>query len=115
LNDIMSPWLSQLKLYLKILGVFYFLENANLLIISDMIEIVIKESYIFNNIVLASYPCVIKAFPKSDIAVIWVVIWNSQNSTKAKKLINRCFNIGCNITTVRGTNINLGVPQCKNC
>ena len=70
LDDIMSPWLSQLKLYLKILEVFYFLENANLLIMSDIIDIVIKKSHIFNDIILASCPYVIKSSPKSDIAVI---------------------------------------------
>ena len=82
---------------------------------SYIIETVIKESHIFNNIILAFQPCVIKISPKSDMAVIWVNIWDSQNSTKVKGLINRCFNIGYNIITVRGTNMNLGVPQCKNC
>ena len=30
-------------------------------------------------------------------------------------LINRYFNVGSYITTIRGANMNPGVPQCKNC
>ena len=30
-------------------------------------------------------------------------------------LINRCFNVGNYIATIRGTSMNPGVPQCKNC
>ena len=30
-------------------------------------------------------------------------------------LINRCFNVERHIATIQGTNMNLGVPQCKNC
>jgi len=30
-------------------------------------------------------------------------------------LINRYFNVGSYITTIRGANMNLGIPQCKNC
>jgi len=75
---------------------------------------VIKRIYLFNDITLASRSCVIKAFPKSDIAVIWIDIWDSQNDTKAKSLVNRCFNIGQHIATICSTNMNLGIPQCKN-
>jgi len=45
-NNIMSLCLLQSKLYLKILEVSYFLENTNLLIISDVIEEVIKDIHI---------------------------------------------------------------------
>ena len=34
---------------------------------------------------------------------------------KAKDLINRCFNVGSFIATIRPTNVNSGIPQCKNC
>ena len=54
LNNIMSPQLFQSKSYLKILEVLYFLENMNLPITSDIIETVIKDTYIFNDIVLVS-------------------------------------------------------------
>jgi len=37
-NNIMSPRLPQSKLYLKILGISYFIENTNLFIMSDIIE-----------------------------------------------------------------------------
>ena len=38
-----------------------------------------------------------------------------QSGAKAKDLINRCFNVGSFIATIRGANTNPGVPQCKNC
>lgn len=71
---VMSSYLSQSKLYLKVLEVPYFLKNINLPIISNMIEMIIKEAYIFNNIVLVSCPHIIKAFPKLDMTVIWIDI-----------------------------------------
>ena len=51
-NNIISSWLPQSKLYLKILGFLYFLKNTNLLITSNIIKIVIKDTHIFNNIIL---------------------------------------------------------------
>ena len=69
-SDIMSPQLPQLKFYLKILKVLYFLENTNLLITSNIIEMVIKDSHIFNNIILAFWPHIIKVSFKSDMAMI---------------------------------------------
>ena len=54
-SNIMSLRLPQLKLYLKILDILYFIDNTNLPITSDIIERVIKTSYIFNNTVLALY------------------------------------------------------------
>jgi len=64
---------------------------------------------------LASKPHDIKALPKSDMVVIWVDIWDAQSNVKAKGLINRYFNIGSYIATICRTNMNLEVPQCKNC
>jgi len=69
-ENVMSSQPSLSKLYLKILEVSYFLEKTNLLITSDIVEEVIKKSHIFNDVVLASYPQVIKTSPKSDITVI---------------------------------------------
>ena len=69
-NDIMSPRLPQSKLYLRILGIPCFIENTNLFIMSDIIERVIKTTHIFDNTILAFYPRVIKASPKSDIAIV---------------------------------------------
>jgi len=56
LNDIMSPKLSQSKFYLKILDISYFIDNTNLSVIFDIIERVIKITYIFNNICYESRP-----------------------------------------------------------
>ena len=77
-------------------------------------EDVIKKNYIFVNIVLASRPCIIKVSPRSDIAIIWIDIWNVQSSSNTKRLIYKCFNIGSYIATVRDTNMNPSIPQCKN-
>ena len=83
--------------------------------LSDYIEGILKETHLFKDVVLASKPHVIKASPKSDMAVVWVDIWDSQSSSLAKNIINCCFNIRHFIATIKGTNMNLGVPQCKNC
>lgn len=69
-NNVISHYLPQFKLYLKILEMLYFLENINLLITSNVIEEVIKDTHIFNDIVLASYLHIIKMSPKSNIAII---------------------------------------------
>ena len=100
LNNVISLYFFQYKSYLKILEMLYFLENINLPITSNVIEEIIKDTYIFNDIVLVSHLHIIKMFPKSNIAVIWVDIWDSQNDTKDKCLINRYFNIGHYITTI---------------
>ena len=62
-----------------------------------------------------SKPRVIKVSPKSDIAIVWIDIWDVQSGQKARILINRCFNVGNYIATIRSANMNPGVPQCKNC
>ena len=49
------------------------------------------------------------------MAIIWLNIWDMQNRSKVKGLINRCFNIGNYITIIQRVNMNSGVPQCKNC
>ena len=62
--------LSQSKLYLKIIGILYLFEQTNACITSDDIKKILKNNHIFNNIVLASEPRVIKVSPKSDIAIV---------------------------------------------
>ena len=74
-----------------------------------------KLSHIFNNIILASCSYIIKPSPKLDMAVIWVDIWNFQNSTNTKMLINRYFNIRSHITMICSINMNPGISQYKNC
>ena len=79
------------------------------------IKKILKNNHIFNNIVLAFRPRIIKVSPKSDMAIIWIDIWDTQNSFKAKSIINWYFNVGSLIATVHGVNMNPGVLQCKNC
>ena len=73
-DNVKVPQLPQLKSYLKIIDILYFVENTNTPIIVDMVEAIIKKNYIFNNIVLVSRPWIIKVSPKSDIAIIWLDI-----------------------------------------
>ena len=65
-----SPRLPQSKLYLKIIGIPYLSEHTNSHITFDDIEIFLKNNHIFNVIILASKPRVIKVSPKSDMAII---------------------------------------------
>jgi len=80
-----------------------------------MVEDIIKKNQIFNNVVLTSKLHIIKVFPKLDMAIIWVDIWDVQSRSKVRGLINRCFNIRSYIATIRGANINPGISQYKNC
>ena len=52
---------------------------------------------------------IIKISPKLDMAIVWIDIWDTQNSNNVKKIINKHFNVESVIMTVRGTNINPGV------
>ena len=104
------------KLYLKIIGIPYFPHaNSQEKLTSSDIETVLKQNHIFDNISLASRPRIIKASPKSDMAIVWIDIWDVQSGRNTKLLINRCFNIGNYIATIRGATMNPGVLQCKNC
>ena len=47
-----------------------------------------------------SKPHVIKVSPKSDMLIIWIDIWDVQSGSKAKSIINRCFNVGRLIVTI---------------
>jgi len=94
---------------LKIIGILYLLENTNTPISADMVEMIIKSNYIFNNITVTFKPRIIKVFSKLDMAIIWLDIWDVQSRSKAKGLINRCFNVGNHIVTIHGANMNPGV------
>jgi len=113
-NDIPSPRLLQSKSYLKITGLPYLRNDGNK-ITSDNITDFMKHIDLFENVSLATKPRIIKASPKSDMAIIWFDIWDTQNGSKAKLLINHSFNLGRHIAIVRATNMNPGVPQCHNC
>jgi len=114
-NNMLTSHLLQSKHYLKIIDISYLIENTNTSINSSVIETILKNTYFFNNISLASKLRIIKVSLKSDIAIIWVDIWDSQSDTSAKTLINHCFNVESHIITVHDTNANSEVPQCKNC
>jgi len=89
MNNIINSRFLQSKSYLKILDILYFVEDTNLSITLDIVERILQSTHIFNDIVLTFYLCVIKASLKSNIAVVWIDIWNSQNSSKMKNLINK--------------------------
>ena len=120
-NDINSlqvnePRLPKSKSYLKITGIPFFPHsNSQERLTSDDIEAIFKQNHIFDNISLASKPRVIKVSPKSDMSIVWIDIWDVQSGKNTKMLINRYFNIGNFITTIRGANMNPRVSQCKNC
>jgi len=114
-ENIFLPRLPQLKSYLKIIGIPYISEKTNNQISLDDIKNVLKNNHLFNDIVLASKPYIIKVSSKSDMTIIWIDIWDMQNRTNAKKVINQRFNIGSFIAIVRSANMNPGIPQCKNC
>jgi len=113
-NDIPSPRLPQSKSYLKITGLPYLRADGNK-ITSENVTDFMKHINLFENVPLATKPRIIKASPKSDMAIIWFDIWDTQNGSKAKSLINHSFNLGRHIATVRATNMNPGVPQYHNC
>jgi len=75
-NEVNTPCLPQSKSYLKIIGIYYLLENTNTPILADVVEIIIKDNHIFNNITVASKPQNIKVSSKSNIAIIWLNIWD---------------------------------------
>ena len=88
-NSVATPRLPQLKSYLKIVGIPYYIDKSSTHISSEDIERILKNSHIFNDIVLASKSRIIKVSPKSDMAIIWIDIWDNQNSSNTKKIINR--------------------------
>ena len=69
-EDVMTPRLSQSKLYLKILDILYLIKNTNVLITSKVVKKVLQSTYIFNDITLTSKPRIIKTSSKSDMTII---------------------------------------------
>ena len=120
-NDINSlqveePCLPKSKSYLKIISIPYYPHaNSQEKLTSNNIKTILKQNHIFDNISLVSKPRVIKVSLKSNMAIVWLDIWDIQSSYNTKMLINRCFNVDNYIATIWGANMNLGIPQCKNC
>ena len=84
-EQISSLRLPQSKSYLKIIDIPYNSKITNSRISSNDVEWILKSNHIFNDIVLASKPHIIKVSPKSDMSIIWINIWNSQSSSNTKK------------------------------
>jgi len=97
------------------LGVLYWGNNSSLSITQAQVEAVIANTPIFEGVVLAFCPCIMKVSPSSDMSVIWIDIWDSQKRTKSKTLINYSFNFGCHTATVWGTAMHSGAAQYCNC
>jgi len=75
-DEVLTPQLPQSKSYLKITGIPYIQPNGNKLT-SDDITTTMKHLELFECTNLVAKPRVIKASPKSHIAIIWFGIWNS--------------------------------------
>jgi len=117
-TQVKSPQLPQSKSYLKIIDISYYhhrsCNSQECLSLND-IEAIIKQNQISDNITLTSKPWVIKVSPKSDMAIVWIDVWDAQSSAKTKGLVNQYFNVRRFIAMVRMANMNPGIPQCKNC
>ena len=74
------------KSYLKIVGLPYTIEQG--VITFNIIKGILKKLYLFKDIILVSKLYIIKASSKSDMAVVWVDIWDSQSSFIAKNIVN---------------------------
>ena len=66
-NKVEVPRLPQSKLYLKIIGILYLIENTNTLILADIVKSIIKNSH---NIAIALRSRIIKILPRLDMAII---------------------------------------------
>ena len=65
------------KSYLKIIGIPFFPHaNSQERLTPNDIETILKQNHIFDNISLTSKPRVIKVSPKSNIAIVWLDIWD---------------------------------------
>jgi len=108
-STMVEPHLPQSKSFLKILSIPYWGNNSLLSITQAQVESVIANTPIFEGVVLASHSRIMKAFPSSDMSVIWIDIWDSQKGSKGKTLINRSFNFGRYTATVWETAMYPGV------
>ena len=86
-DSIESSRLPKSNSYMKIIGLPYLSELG--VLSPDIIEGILKDLHLFKDVTLALKPRIIKASPKSDKAVVWVDIWDSQSSSCAKNIINR--------------------------
>jgi len=73
-DSIKNPYFLGSKLYLKIISLFYHVKTTDTPVTSFLVKKVLKNIYIFNNIVLMSKSHIIKTAFNSNLAVIWINI-----------------------------------------
>jgi len=73
-NLIETLRLLQSKSYLKIVSILYYINKSSTHISTEDIECILKNTHIFNKIVLTSRLRIIKVLPKLDIAIVWIDI-----------------------------------------
>jgi len=73
-GTIKMPYLSQSKFYLKMIGVSYLIENTSTPINSSIIKTILKNNYIFNNVLIVSKTHIIKVSSKLDMTIVWLDI-----------------------------------------
>jgi hypothetical protein len=103
----------QLKSYLKIVHVPYFMNDAP--ITPELMGEVIKHHELAENFVLASPPRIARNTKDSDSCTVWFDLWDLQNGKRAVPLVNRWINIRGWTSTIRATSMHPGVPQYHNC
>jgi len=100
LNFIENSCLCKSKSYLKITGLSYYVKTTNTSVTPSLVKEVLKNTHIFNDIVLVFKSHIIKAASNYNSAVIWINIWDLQSGSKAKTIINHSFNVRQYITTI---------------
>ena len=76
-DQVQSSQLPQFKSYLKIVSISYLSKVTNSCITLEDIERVLKNTHIFNNIVLVFKLRIIKVLLKPDMTIIWIDIWDA--------------------------------------
>jgi len=109
LDSIENFHLPKFKLYLKIVSLSYYVKTTNILVTSSLVKKVLKNTHIFNDIILVSKLWIIKAISNSDSAIIWINVWDLQSSSKAKTIINHSFIVRQYIVIIQSTNISSGI------
>ena len=72
-----KPCLLKSKSYLKIIGIPYYPHgNSQDCLNSSDTETILKQNKIFDNVILVFRLRVIKVFPKSDMFIVWIDIWD---------------------------------------
>ena len=66
--------LPQSKSYLKLINIPYLSEKTNSCITSNEIDNILKNTHIFNNMILALKPRIIKVSSKSNMVIVWINI-----------------------------------------